>query len=87
MQDTILDASNYDGPYFSFRHVEGTEWYRVWIGKTDGTRYFDQALFKWFNASVICTDGTCTIPDDLWLTNGDYAWWITRYSQLDPNFG
>jgi len=89
MQDAILDATTYDGPNFRFRHVEGTEWYRVWIGKTDGTRYFDQALFKWFDASIICDAQTdvCTIPDDLWLTNGDYAWWMTRWSENDPNFG
>lgn len=81
-------------PRFSFRHQPGVEWYRVWIGKADGSSVLLD--YTWYASSinstdasaanVICADGLCTLPLDLWPTNGTYEWWITTWSADDTDF-
>lgn len=95
-----VDAVSYTTPNFTFVHEVGVEWYNIWIGKTDNNgNYFDQVLYKWYPASDASTEAAtgsgicdldlniCTIPDPVWLANGDYAWWMTRWgpNQTDIN--
>lgn len=87
------NASNWDN--FSFTHIPGIEWYYVWIGSAD---YSNTYLYEWFPAtddstgaqsgSGICDLATniCRIPRDLWLTNGNYSWWMTYWSPTSSDF-
>jgi len=91
--DTLTENNASDWPRFSFQHIDGIEWYRIWIGKVnENDQYSDQAVYSWFPAFADVTNapadavgicdadsGICTIPEDLWLTDGDYAWWMTYW--------
>lgn len=72
---------------FSFDQLADATWYRVWIGTLDGR----QSLFEWYPAddfreqAGICDGEVCTLPADVWLTNGDYQWWITYWGP-EPGF-
>ncbi len=86
----VVSASNYR-PHFRFRHKDGVEWYNIWIGSTSG----EQALYAWYPATDdstgaepgqgICNvnNGVCTIPDEVYVTNGDYQWWMTYWGPND----
>lgn len=83
-----LTSEQYDWPAFQFRHIEGVEWYGIWIGPPDGSY---TGLFAWFpatqasshvgNHTPICDTSTrvCTLPVDVWLWNSDYVWWMTYW--------
>ena len=87
-------STNPDWPAFTFEHVDGIEWYGMWIGSAD---YSNQALYNWYPATDaigapsglagICERTICTLPVDMWLTNGDYAWWMTYYGDTLTEHG
>ena len=86
----ILNSGNAaDWSRFTFEHVAGVEWYGIWIGTAN---YAYTALYQWFPATDSATgaqpdtgicdlnEGVCTIPQDLWMEDGSYAWWMTTWS-------
>jgi subtilisin len=75
--DTVLTVANaLSWPAFMFMHIDGAESYYMWIGNDQST-----GLQGWFAAADICDMSTmvCTLPDDVWLPNGAYIWWMTYY--------
>jgi len=94
VEQNVTDVST-GWPNFTFTHVDGVEWYRVWIGTSDLQKNY---IYKWYpavanaqdigDATPICDAQTdlCTIPDDLWLVNGDYVWWMSFWAQDSTNF-
>jgi len=79
-------------PRFTFEHNPDADWYRVWIGNTAGEgSYGPSYYFQWVpafdtpNRTGICDSisNICTLPVDLWLKDGDYAWWMTYYNSDD----
>ena len=68
---------------FTFEHSNGIQWYGVWVGPGQRDGYSTTAHYNWYEASVICNGSVCTLPDELWLTDGTYEWWMTYWS---PDF-
>jgi hypothetical protein len=93
---TLTAANAADWSRFRFQHIDGIEWYGVWIGSAD---YTEHALYQWFPATAestglttetpICNvvENICTLPQDLWLENGDYVWWISYWSPSSSDSG
>jgi len=82
-------------PRFTFNHMDGVEWYRLWIGPDDYRRTdYDQWLPAFDNSTAapagsgICDvgSGVCTVPVDLWLADGSYAWWMTHWGPSLMNY-
>lgn len=92
---TLTGTSAGQWPRFTFKHTAGIEWYRIWIGPSDYSRTeYDQWLPA-FDTSTAATPGSgicdnqtniCTIPSDIWLTDGSYEWWTTHWSPTAPDF-
>jgi hypothetical protein len=90
----ILNGSNAaQWPAFTFEHLDGAEWYGMWIGRSDGSY---TGLYQWFPATAtstgittetpICdtTANICTIPVDVWMVGGDASWWMTYWGPTFP---
>ncbi len=87
---TLTAANSGDWRPFQFQHLDGAEWYGVWVGNGTTT-----GIYQWFPATAssagitsetpICNTSTmvCTLPVDVWLADGDYEWWMTYWG---PNF-
>jgi hypothetical protein len=50
-------------------------WYYLWVNDPSGA-----VIQQWYEASVICSAGTCTATPDTSLTEGDHTWWIRPWS-------
>lgn len=64
---------------FSWKHVPGVTWYRLWVGNDDGSTMYDH----WYRANeIICPEsGICAVqPEGLYLPENDYAWYIQSYN-------
>lgn len=81
---TIIPAGSDPWERFAFNAVGGVEWYKVWIGSAD---YQTTHLSQWYKGIDICDGSVCQIPQDLWLSNGDYAWWMTYWGPSTTNYG
>ena len=89
------DSATIDGgpewARFTFEHNSNAAWYRIWIGNPTGPSNYDEWVpaFDWQtdNGVIpgICNDvsNICTVPADIYLIDGDYAWWMTYYSTED----
>lgn len=92
---TLTGFNASDWRNFTFSHVPGAEWYYIWIGTPD---YSHTYLADWFPATDnvagaghqggICNTVTriCKLPRDVWLTNGQYSFWMTHWSPSSPNY-
>lgn len=88
-----VNAASWEGPNFTFQHQDGVDWYRVWIGRVINGRYSNTYVYKWYaalptsaslgNATPICSTltGVCTVPDAVWAANGEYAFFITTWTE------
>jgi serine protease len=50
-------------------------WYRVYVKSPTGAVVLD----KWYQAAVVCSDGTCSVPGPN-LASGDHIWWVQTYN-------
>ena len=93
---TVTAANSGDWQPFQFEHLDGAEWYGLWIGTT--TPSVTTAIYQWFPATAtsagittetpICNTTTmvCTLPVDVWLVDGDYEWWMTYWGTTLPDW-
>jgi len=91
LDQAVVTGANFT-PNFEFEHIDGIEWYGMWIGTT--TPAVTTALYQWYPAfdnsngastgEGICdaVSGVCTVPDDIYVINGDYVWWMTYWGPL-----
>lgn len=71
--NTITTASEW--PRFKWNAKPGAEWYYIVVLDTQQNFVY----YEWFDAEYLCVQGVCTLPKDLWFSNGDYGWWIATF--------
>ena len=91
--DSVVTNISTGWPRFVFRQMPGVEWYQIWIGSAD---YTEEYLYEWYPATDastaaetgqgICDGSICTIPTDIYISNGSYSWWMTYWSPDLPDF-
>ena len=69
-------------PTFSWNEVPGDSqsdaatWYYLWVNGPSGN------VFKmWYQASSVCSGGTCSITPDLTLAGGAHTWWVQTWNE------
>jgi hypothetical protein len=67
-------GTNYS-PNFQWNEATGATWYYLWVNGPGG-----KVLAKWYEASVICSAGTCTVVAPLTLGGGAHTWWVQTWN-------
>jgi glucose/arabinose dehydrogenase len=68
-------GTNYS-PSFNWNEVSGASWYYLWISNSPSSKVHN----KWYEASAICSAGTCTVPSPVTLGGGNYNWWVQTWN-------
>ncbi|GAB4527245.1 MAG: hypothetical protein OHK0046_44870 [Anaerolineae bacterium] len=77
--NAVIDQGSEYVSKFQWTAVSGAAWYHVFVSSPDLSQVF---FDKWYMASAVCNGNTCTTPDDIWLVgNGEFAWWMTYWSE------
>jgi hypothetical protein len=62
-------------PTYHWNHITGVTWYYLWINGPTGN------IFKhWYEASAICSGGTCTVTPSMTLSTGNFTWWVQTWN-------
>jgi hypothetical protein len=62
-------------PTYRWNHVTGIAWYYLWINSPTGN------VFKqWYDATAICSGGTCAVTPDITLGSGNFTWWVQTWN-------
>ncbi len=59
-------------PAYTWDEDPASTWYKLWIGYDSGERIFAQ----WYEASTICSGGSCSVTLESELSAGNHSWWI-----------
>jgi len=73
-------------PAYTWNTVNAATWYYLWVSKVNGDGSLTTVHTKWYDASLVCNGGTCSItPAGITLTSGNYRWWIQTWN--DGGYG
>ncbi|MBV5331163.1 hypothetical protein JZU69_01850, partial [bacterium] len=67
-------GTNYN-PKFTWARVAGADYYRFYLVGSGGA-----LLDKWYQASVICNDTTCSVEDGPALGGGIFSWYVMTWN-------
>lgn len=62
-------------PTYVWNAVSGAEWYYLWVNAPSGNGYIKQ----WYDASAVCSGGTCSVTPPTALASGAHTWWIRTW--------
>ena len=63
-------------PVFSWNRDANATWYKLLIWDGSEKRVYAQ----WYDASYICSEGSCSVTLESELLIGDYQWWIKSWN-------
>jgi hypothetical protein len=69
-------GTNYS-PSFTWNEVSNATWYELYVSGPSG-----KILDKWYEASAICSSGTCTVVSPVTLIGGDHTWWVRTWNSF-----
>jgi hypothetical protein len=67
-------GSNHN-PTYRWNEVAGASYYYLWVNGPSGN-----VIQQWYQASVVCSGGTCSITPAVTLANGAHTWWIQTWN-------
>jgi hypothetical protein len=67
-------GTNYT-PNFAWNEVASATYYELYIQGPSG-----KVLDKWYQASAICSSGTCTAVTPISLGGGNFTWWVRTWN-------
>ena len=70
--ETIVDKA----PTYTWNVDPVCTWYKLWVGYPNDEKIFTQ----WYEASDICSGGTCSVTPEIELQGGDYEWCIKSWN-------
>lgn len=56
-------------------------WYYLWISRIHADGSLTTIHNKWYEASLVCSGGTCSINPGIALRGGNYRWWIQSWNR------
>jgi CSLREA domain-containing protein len=62
-------------PTYTWNAVSGVTWYYLWVKRPSG-----DPIKQWYEASVICSGGTCSIEHPVDLSAGQHTWWVQTWN-------
>jgi hypothetical protein len=62
-------------PTYTWDEVSGATWYYLWVNGPSGN-----VIKQWYDASVICSEGTCSVTPTTALVSGAHTWWVQTYN-------
>ncbi|MFZ5912453.1 MAG: M4 family metallopeptidase [Chloroflexota bacterium] len=65
-----------DNPPYTWNKVSTATWYYLWVNNSSGTA----VIKKWYDASSVCSDTTCSVTPDPILSIGNYTWWVQTWN-------
>ena len=73
-------------PAYTWNTVNTATWYYLWVSKVNSDGSLTTVHTKWYDASLVCSGGTCSImPAGVTLGLGNYRWWIQTWN--DGGYG
>ncbi len=63
-------------PTFTWSEDPASTWYKFWVGDPNGDKVFAQ----WYEATEICSGGSCSVTLDTELAEGSYEWYIKSWN-------
>ncbi len=63
---------------FQWNGDDNTTWYRLYIQDSTSTKYFAE----WYEASDVCTDGSCAKSPEVQFNLESYTWWIRSWNDF-----
>jgi hypothetical protein len=64
-------------PPYAWNEVDTATWYYLWVDGPSGN-----VIASWYQASDVCSGGTCSVTPDTELVNGDYSWAIQTWNPV-----
>jgi hypothetical protein len=62
-------------PAYTWNAVSGATWYYLWVNRPSG-----DPIKIWYEASAVCSAGTCSVTPDTALVSGAHTWWIQTWN-------
>ncbi len=72
-----LGSTQDSTPIFTWTEDPVSTWYKLWVGYNSTDKIFAQ----WYEASNICSDGTCSVSIETELMDDDYEWYIKSWNE------
>ncbi len=63
-------------PTFIWNEDSSSTWYRLLIWDSSGKKVYS----KWYDASIICSDASCSVTLESELASDNYQWWIKSWN-------
>jgi subtilisin family serine protease len=70
-EDIYFDTT----PTYTWVRVIDSTWYYLWVNGPSG-----KIFGKWYQASGICSEQTCSVTPSITLSGGGYKWWIQTWN-------
>ncbi len=62
-------------PTYQWQDFPGATWYYLWVNGSSGAE-----IKQWYQASSICTAGTCSVRPSTSLSGGNHTWWVQTWN-------
>ena len=66
---------NDETPTYTWNMVSNVTWYYLWVNGPNGNK-----VKQWYDASLICGGGTCSVTPAVTLSAGNHTWWVQTWS-------
>lgn len=66
-----------DTPTYTWNAVSNAAWYYLWVDGPGGNK-----IKQWYEASLICGGGTCSVTPGTTLGGGTHTWWVQTYNSV-----
>ena len=63
-------------PTYTWNSDPKATWYKLFVGDSSEEKIYAQ----WYEASEICSDGSCTVTVESELLNDNYEWWVKSWN-------
>lgn len=62
-------------PTYTWNVATDATWYYLWVNGPSGN-----VIKQWYDASLICSAGTCSATPNIVLAAGNFTWWIQTWN-------
>ena len=69
-------------PIYTWNKISDASWYYLWVSKVNADGSLTTVHSKWYDASTVCSDATCSFMPEVTLSAGEYRWWIQTWNDV-----